>query len=152
MQDAVTQSFTVALRPAEESDKPFIESVYFDTNRWLIEKLFGWRGDDFERERFSETLDLAATSIVRVDGFDAGWLMVRRTENDISLVQIYLCAQWQNRGVGSLLIGQLIDEARAQRIPLKLSTAKINPARRLYERLGFAEVGQSEHKIYMELR
>ncbi len=112
--------------------------MYFGTQRWLIEKLFGWRGDDFERRRLSEILDLAVTSIVLVDGND--------------LEQIYLSPPWQNRGVGSLLIRQLIEEAQRHRVPLRLSTAKISPARRLYERLGFVEVAQSEHKIYREVR
>lgn len=148
----MAENLNVALRPAEERDRPFIEAVYFGTHRWLIEKLFGWHGDDVERKRFSDTLDLAVTSIVLVGGHDAGWLMVRRAAEGISLKQIYLDTPWQNRGVGSLLIRQLIEEARAQRVPLKLSTAKINPARELYERLGFVEVAQSEHKIYMEVR
>jgi hypothetical protein len=55
----------------------FIETVYFDTQRWLIEKLFGWRGDDFERKKFAQIFDLATTTIVLVDGRDAGWLMVK---------------------------------------------------------------------------
>jgi hypothetical protein len=33
-----------------------------------------------------------------------------------------------------------------------LSTAKINPARRLYERLGFVDVGESEFRVFMEWR
>lgn len=33
---------------------------------------------------------------------------------------------------------------------MKLSTAKINPARNLYKRLGFRIVGESRFKIYME--
>lgn len=36
------------------------------------------------------------------------------------------------------------------RKPLTLSTAKINPARRLYEGLGFTVVGESEFKVFME--
>jgi GNAT superfamily N-acetyltransferase len=142
----------VALRPAQESDRPFIEAVYFSTHRWLVERLFGWRGDEFERKKLNETVDLAVTSIVLVDGRDAGWLTVHRAPDGISLAQIYLSAPWQNKGVGSLLIGRLIEEARARSLPLTLATAKINPARRLYERLGFVTVAESEYKIYMEVR
>jgi GNAT superfamily N-acetyltransferase len=142
----------VALRPAQASDRPFIEAVYFGTNRWLIEKLFGWRGDEYEREKFSKNVDLALTSIVLIDGRDAGWLMVVRTTECITLNQIYLDTPWQSKGVGSLLIKQLIEEARTRGVPLRLSTAKINPARRLYDRLGFVEVDESERKVYFEIR
>lgn len=150
--DTRIQGSDVGLRPARENDRPFVETVYFGTHRWLTEKLFGWRGDDFERRKLSDSLDLTVTNIVLVGGNDAGWLMVRRAAEGISLEQIYLSPPWQNRGVGSLLIQQLIEEARAQGVPLRLSTAKINPARRLYERLGFVEVSRSEYKTYMEAR
>ena len=43
------------LRPATSDDVPFIESVYFETQRSIIESLFGWRGDEVEREKFYKT-------------------------------------------------------------------------------------------------
>jgi ribosomal protein S18 acetylase RimI-like enzyme len=39
-------------------------------------------------------------------------------------------------------------EARAAKVPLTLSTAKINPASQLYERLGFRVVSEGEYKFY----
>jgi hypothetical protein len=44
----------------------------------------------------------------------------------------------------------LISEAQTNSKPLRLGTAKINPARRLYERLGFVNVVESEFKVFME--
>lgn len=146
----MTSGLSVSLRPAAEDDWPFIKVVYFGTHRWLIEQLFGWRGDEFEHARFYRALDLAATSIIAVDGKDAGFLMVRREPEAIYLKQIYIDSPWQNKGIGSLLIRQLIEEARAHKKPLRLSTAKINPAIRLYERLGFLVVSESQYKVEME--
>jgi ribosomal protein S18 acetylase RimI-like enzyme len=45
---------------------------------------------------------------------------------------------------------QLMTEANAANKPLTLSTAKSNPARKLYKRPGFTEVGESQFKVYME--
>jgi GNAT superfamily N-acetyltransferase len=140
----------VSLRPAGEDDRLFIKTVYFGTHRWVIEQLFGWRGDDFEQAKLYEHLDLKATSIIMVDGSDAGFLMVRRETEAIYLEQIYLESPWQSRGIGSLLVRQLIEEARSRKVPLRLSTAKINPARRLYERLGLVVVSESQYKVEME--
>lgn len=141
----------VALRPASDADRSFVESVYFDTHRWLIEKLFGRRGEEIERQNFAASYDQVNTSIVLVDGSIAGWLTVVRRFDAVTLKQIYLSASWQNQGIGTRLIGRLIDEARGAHVPLRLSTAKINPARSLYERLGFRSVRETEHKVYMEL-
>jgi len=36
----------ISFRPVSTSDEPFVEGVYFETRRCIIEALFGWRGDD----------------------------------------------------------------------------------------------------------
>lgn len=40
-------------RSATTEDRLFVESIYFETQRWIIETLFGWRGDEFERSKFA---------------------------------------------------------------------------------------------------
>jgi GNAT superfamily N-acetyltransferase len=140
------------LRPATSDDVPFIESVYFETQRWIIESLFGWRGDDVEREKFCKTYDSTNTHIIVVDGKDAGWLTVRRAQDHITLDSIYLSQKWQGAGLGTHLIEDIIREAGATDVPLRLSTAKINRARNLYERLGFAVIAEDTYKVYLEHR
>ncbi|MFY9860783.1 MAG: GNAT family N-acetyltransferase [Candidatus Cybelea sp.] len=141
----------LALRPATAADRQFAESVYFESHRWLIERLFGWRGDDLERTRFSQSYKEEQTAIVSIEGEAAGWLSVDRAPGAITVEQIYIAAKWRSRGIGTQLLTSLIAEAAAAGIPLRLSTAKINPAVRLYERLGFRATDESPHKIFMEL-
>jgi GNAT superfamily N-acetyltransferase len=139
----------IAVRSPTEDDGVFIESTYYQTQQWIIEKLFGRRGDDVERKRLAETCGQAATRIVAVNDQRAGRLTVNRRPNAIYLEHIYMSAAWQNDGIGTFLISQLVKEARTANIPVKLSTAKINPARRLYERLGFVAVSEGEYKVHM---
>ncbi len=50
---------------------------------------------------------------------------------------------WRGRGVGGALLDALVDAARdAGSVALSLSVEPDNPARRLYERLGFHRVGE----------
>ncbi|HEY1884077.1 MAG TPA: GNAT family N-acetyltransferase [Candidatus Cybelea sp.] len=139
------------LRPATTGDREFVESVYFESHRWLIERLFGWRGDEVEHARFAQHYKEAQTTIVAIEGEDTGWLSVDRRSGVITVEQVYIAAKWRNRGIGTQLLSGLIAEAAAAGIPLRLSTAKINPALRLYERLGFRAIGESEHKVLLEL-
>jgi ribosomal protein S18 acetylase RimI-like enzyme len=140
----------IVLRPALEQDRAFIESVYFETQLWIIEKLFGRRGENTERAKFAEFFDRAHTQIIVVDGMDAGWLTVFRDPGGIKLDSIYLSSERQRGGVGTELIKELVKEAASLRATVSLSVAKINPARKLYERLGFVVIGEDTHKVYME--
>jgi ribosomal protein S18 acetylase RimI-like enzyme len=138
-----------ALRPALASDRAFVERVYIQTQRWIIEALLGWRGDDVESERFADQYDAANTAIIVVDGEDAGWLTVQRGA-DIYLQSIYLVPKAQRHGIGTRLLQDLLDEGREQGTVVRLDTARINPARRLYERLGFAVVREDRFKVYLQ--
>ncbi len=142
----------IVFRKADAGDRSFVEQVYFTTQRHIIEALFGWRGEDVERRKFAESYDVENSSIIVVEGEDVGWLTVRRRPDQIELDAIYLCDAWQRRGIGTRIIRGLIHEAAAGRVPLRLSTAKINDARRLYERLGFQATREDDFKIYMEVR
>lgn len=141
----------IILRAAADEDFPFIQAVFFETQRWIIEALFGWRGEDVEIAKFLDSYDSGNTSIIVVHGENAGWLTVLRDE-DIELESLYLTSSMQRRGIGTWLLQGLIDEATSAGKPLRLSTAKINPARRLYERLGFLDISEDGYKVYMEWR
>lgn len=126
-----------------------MQGVYFETQRWLIEKLFGWRGDTFEIDRFRSHYHRNDTQIVACEGADIGWMTIVRSDDAVDLHSIYLGPAWQRRGIGTFLITQLIDEATIAGKPLTLSTAKINPALQLYTRLGFRRIGEDEFKLYL---
>ena len=66
------------------------------------------------------------------------------------LVDIGLLTAHRNRGLGTMLIQQLIDECRLQKTALDLQVLRGNPALRLYERLGFKETGSDPMYIQMQ--
>lgn len=117
----------------------------------MIEKIVGWRGDEAERRHFYQSFTLEETSILSAGGADIGWMTVRRNVDHIYLDEITILAPWQNNGIGTSLLRDLIQEANERGLPLRLSTARINPARRLYERLGFRIVRESPYKFEMEM-
>lgn len=145
-----TLDLTLTLRPATQSDRAFVERVYFETQRWIIENLFGWRGDRIERAKFDEFYDERNTAIIATNRSDVGWLTVVREPDRIEIDSIYLLPERQRQGIGTHLLQQLVDEAGATHKIVTISAAKINPARRLYERLGFSVVKETEFKAYLE--
>jgi ribosomal protein S18 acetylase RimI-like enzyme len=64
-------------------------------------------------------------------------------------MDIALAPPFRRRGIGTALLDALIAEAQASGRTLSIHVETNNPARRLYERLGFAKAG--EHGVYLLL-
>ena len=64
-------------------------------------------------------------------------MAVELRPDEALLTDLYIRREDQNQGIGAAVVGALIAEATRRGIPVKLKVLKPNPARRLYERLGF---------------
>ena len=115
--------------------------------RGYVEQLRGWDAAA-ERAEMQKRLDSGAYQIVLVDGRAAGVLAVTRQADSLHLKHVELLPECQGRMVGTAIICDLIAQARALGLPVTLHVLNVNPARRLYERLGFrvvAEVDTGPH-------
>ena len=79
----------------------------------------------------------ADDQIVRYDDEPVGRLIVARTAESIHLVEIALLPEYQRRGIGTHLIEQLQQEARAKSRPITAHVFVMNPAVHFYQKLGF---------------
>ena len=78
--------------------------------------------------------------LILIGGAPAGRIYVDRGEEGIDLMEITLLPEHRNRGIGTLMVRKLQEEAVAAGKPIRLFVEHWNPeARRLYERLGFRE-------------
>ena len=71
-------------------------------------------------------------------------------DGDFFLAQLFIHRPHQGQGIGTEVMRQLIAEAAHAGQAVCLDVVKINPALRLYQRLGFRIVGQEETKFYMK--
>jgi GNAT superfamily N-acetyltransferase len=83
------------------------------------------------------------------DGIPVGLLKISRDGTPWKLIQIQLVPELQGRGLGADLLASVIEEADSAHVAVALSVLKANPARALYERAGFAVVGESEQEFHM---
>jgi ribosomal protein S18 acetylase RimI-like enzyme len=89
--------------------------------------------------------------ILLFGGRPMGLFKVEREGLDWVLHQIQIEPEFQGRGIGERLIRELVLEARRAGASLYLSVLTANPARRLYERIGFVAIGEGEHEIEMAI-
>lgn len=72
---------------------------------------------------------------------DVGRLWLHRRPDVHHLLDVALLPAWRGRGVGSALLLALMDEAASRGLGLTIHVENGNPARRLYDRLGFRPEG-----------
>ena len=138
----------VRLRPFQESDFEFVRELYFETMRGAIEPYFGWNRMQQE-ESFSTWFKPNEARIITADGTDAGWIQQRQNTAEIFLGSIYVTPAMQGKGIGTSVIQDLLHLAGLQSQAVTLAVMKINPAIRLYRRLGFHATHEDDYKVYM---
>lgn len=99
---------------------------------------------------FHQQWVLSEVRIITLDDSDIGWLQSTTREDGFFVAQLFVGTRFQGRGIGSEVMHRLIAEAAQLRQPVRLSVVKINPALRLYERLGFRVTHEDERKFYMK--
>ncbi len=135
-----------SLRPATTADHDFLCDLGRITMREYVEQTWGAWDEALYREQFDATFDPAAQQIIVVDGTAAGVVWVRHFPDYDYLNRIYILPEFQNRGIGTAVLKQLIESANANDRPLELRVLKSNPrAQQLYERLGFTVYVSIEH-------
>jgi GNAT superfamily N-acetyltransferase len=136
-----------SLRPAQVNDFDFCARLYFAGMEETIRQLKLDRAahaSDFRRR-----WDPAEVRIITLDGADIGWLQSRIEGGALFVAQLFVDAPLQRRGIGTEVMQGLIAEATRARLPVTLGVVKTNPAKRLYERLGFHATHDDERKFYM---
>jgi len=141
-------STQIQFRPACAQDFEYCKRLYFAERGWIIDELKLDR--DAQTASFERQWDQTQIRILMVDGCDAGWMQSVSREGEIFLAQILVDAPFQGRGIGTEAMNRLIAEAASAGRAVCLDVVKINPALRLYERLGFRIVGEEQHKFNMK--
>ncbi len=144
----------IALRPSRKRDQPFLRAL-FATLRMDAAALAQWpeaqrepflddqfRLQDLHFRRFYPKADFL---VIAQHGTPIGRLILDRGPSEWSLIDIGFLPPFRGRGLGEGLLRWFqasLKDAGARTFVLQVEFG--NPARRLYERLGFVEDGNLE--------
>ena len=84
-------------------------------------------------------------SVIQLDGEDIGMLKIEKRKDHLYLGDIQLKEAFQKRGIGTSLIRDVREKAKADGLPLRLRVLKENPVMELYHRLGFVKTKEFKH-------
>jgi GNAT superfamily N-acetyltransferase len=151
-----------SLRPVTTSDEGFLLKVYASTREAELAQ-FAWAEGQKElflswqfglqRQEYETRFPDARYNTIVVDAQPAGRIWVGSDDKQIRLLDIALLPEFQNRGVGTLLLRGLMQEATCAGKPLRHMVFVLNnEAHRFYERLGFAIIEDLGAYKHMEWR
>jgi ribosomal protein S18 acetylase RimI-like enzyme len=135
----------IAFRQISFEDYEFLWRLHNAALKNYVEKTWGWN-EEWQRANFKETFNSNDGEIIVVDKADAGFLCVVEKETETVLASIRLLPEFQNKGIGTRIIKNLLVKSEK---PVRLQVLKINPAKILYERLGFVIIGETETHFVM---
>lgn len=150
---------SISLRPITPEDDSFLAGLYASTRAEEL-AVTGWSDEDkavFCRRQFDaqsahyrENYPGASLQIIERAGVPSGRLYIARWEREIRIMDIALLPEHRGGGIGTKLLRELQDEARATGKTLSIHVERFNPALRLYERLRFRMVEDKGVYLLME--
>ena len=132
----------IDLRPASLADLPFLQTLRRLTMTEHLQRVGAPTDDEAHDRRIRAHFEDA---MIVCEGADAiGLLKVTRSAGEWHVHQIQILPARQGRGIGEAVLRELLTDAARENVCVSLSVLHGNPARRLYERLGFRPASETE--------
>lgn len=100
------------------------------------------------RERFASSFEPENTKYIVLNGSKIGFVVVKLKENEMLLDHLYIKPEYQNKGIGSVVLQLIFSEACLQSLPITVGALRESASNRFYQRHGFVKSGESEWDVY----
>jgi len=143
----------ITLRPATPADEPFLITVYAESRAdelaatdWSDTEKAAFCASQFKTQDqyYREHYPNCQYLVIESNGRPIGRLYRDRRADEIRVVDIALTVAERGQGVGGHVMREVLAEASAAGLFVRIHVERTNPARHLYDRLGFQLVEQGE--------
>lgn len=100
------------------------------------------------RERLRSTFAPEYTRLILVADERVGFHAVRPSPEGLRLDHLYIVPEFQNRGIGGLVLREILADADRRGLPVLVGALKESASNRFYLRHGFVATSESEWDIY----
>jgi ribosomal protein S18 acetylase RimI-like enzyme len=143
----------INIRPATQNDYFFGYYVRKATMKEYIERTYGWntkREKENHRKYFNKTLQ--GKYVIELDNKKIGLLWYEEQFDYIEINQIFILAKYQNKGIGSKILMEIINTGKNKKKSIIIGVLKSNiKAQKLYNKLGFMEYDQTETDFKLKI-
>lgn len=130
---------------ATEQDKPYLLRLRKLTMVAHLETAGLYLNDDQHMARVEEAF--AHSHLIKLDNQVIGLIKYRQHPDAVEIMQLQIHPDFQGQGMGSKVLQQIFTENPHQ--PVRLTVLKANPALALYQRSGFAVIGEDDYEYHM---
>lgn len=153
--------FGIAYREMTDGDMPFVAALYATTRARELEAS-GWPEEmkaafcdqqhRVQHAQYRATYEDAEWLIVERGGAPVGRLYLGRDADALLLIDISLVPEQRGAGLGGAIVSDVVAMGRAAGRPVTLHVERLNPALRLYQRIGFRIEEESPFYLRMAWR
>jgi GNAT superfamily N-acetyltransferase len=133
---------------ATEADKEFLLTLRKLTMVEHLEQAGLHLSDEEHAFRLND--DYECSYLIVCCGEKVGTLKYRELADKIEIMQLQVHPESQGKGLGKQVMERVLGWSKRRHKGIELTVLKANPARILYERLGFSISGENEHEFHME--
>jgi ribosomal protein S18 acetylase RimI-like enzyme len=153
-----SQSVQLRMRIAQAEDESFLFNLFAESQdhlaalrsneivwRRLVELQYQGRQISYE----ARTPEAENLLLLDPQGSPLGRILVDRRPHRWRIVDLALMPAWRGRGIGTQVLREYQRQAATAGASLELQVTPLNPARRLYERMGFRAVSEDAQAVEM---
>ena len=140
----------ITKRPALADDVEFARSVHHRAYRGIVVRQYGPWNEEAQDEFFVAAWSSSTHEIILCDDVRCGYMFVEDGDEDIHVRELVIAPDFQGKGIGTHILRNIISQAMARGVLVRLRTHQLNRAVNLYRRLVFRECGQTDSHILME--
>jgi len=138
----------IKLRESTNADGKFVNTLTRNVMKEYVEATWSSTKD---REYYYSinSFKQPKTKIIQYSGKDIGRITTSYLADRVVIDDIHILDSYQGQGIGRSIITQIIEAADKKGMPVQLILLKTNPAKMLYDALGFYLVKEDMYRYYM---
>ncbi len=147
--NAIFMNYT--MRKASLADRENIFDLKCSSIRPYVEEIWGWDEAYQEADFDSDFLKCGEFEVIEVERQFCGFIQLLELDNKIEICEIHLRPEFRGKGIGSSVLRRMISNTEGKTVSLGCFK-KNEKAKKLYMRLGFVPVQETETHCLFEFR